>query len=171
MNCLPVFVVLLVLIAGGHSLECKVCKEGIQKMRSNVRADMDLTQYYFDEGCKDTEADNMAACSGEEDVCVKYKSYYETQARGAVQMETYEHYITQYRCGVQAEVDSAEVPFCRGFVDSQPTHHKQVKCDVAEISGKDAEEKDKDCRTEMCSAGQVPQLFLGAASIVIYLLF
>ena len=164
--------IILILVGGAQSLECKVCQQGMQGEWPITN-----TASVIDEGdfCQEDESLNMAPCDDSENACVKYNTQFDS---GSSTVWTWT--VTSFRCAVADQLAGPDSPFCKDFEpdvtkrfsDAFGATTTNFQCDVAESKVHEPEEQGgdgKDCEQEFCSGGEATQLNLALLAAILTL--
>ena len=160
--------IILVLVGGTQSLECKVCQQGTVDISKPIMASDNM----IDDLCDDDDSLNMKACDDGENACVTYSNTF------IVGPDIGNWAVTSFRCAVAEELAGPDSPFCTQFADDMYQRYRETtggsagsfECEVTNTEvHEDQVEEGKDCEKEFCSGGETAQLNLTLLAAVLIL--
>jgi len=165
MKLLIIQILVLVLMEGSQSLDCKVCDEG-----TIDGSPIGSGSLIGDNVCSPQEADNLETCEVGNDVCVTYTTYYEFIHPSSKMTQVVK--AKSYLCGVEADLEyGSNSAFCGQDQEDSGAAVKAEQgdgvpiqnfvCDVTEPAAKEVTEEEDDCRKKVCNAAEAPQTKLG----------
>ena len=91
--------VVLLMIAGGWSLDCQVCDEGQSSRNSGAYEDLADDTFFVKSPCKD-DSSSTETCGADDDACTTFTATFKyEQAMGPGDHHHVDVKVTGYRCG------------------------------------------------------------------------